>query len=110
MENNLPTYVLTGEKLDATVIIGLQASEIMILPPTISLGKVNEDADALTHIPWEDHDQYIETDMVQVIIPSVIKGSTFVEVFSCNIQVTETLDMQEDSITMLLKEWITTQS
>ena len=46
----------------------------------------------------------------QVIILKAIKGTTSVEVYSCNVQVTETLEMQKDPKAMLLKDWMTAQS
>ena len=72
--------------------------------------KVNVDADALSQILWEDHNQYIKTDMIQVIISNAIQGTTLVEAYYCNIQDTETLDMQQDPNAMLLNNWTIAQS
>ena len=62
---------------------------------------MNADVDALSHIPWKDHDRHIEADTVQVLISNATQGTTLTEVCSCKIKVTETLDMQ--------KYWIITQ-
>ena len=48
------------------------------------------DADALSHIPWEDHGQHSEAEMVQTLISNVTQGTTLIEAYSCNMpQVTE---------------------
>ena len=71
--------------------------------------KINVDAYALSHIPREEHDQHIEADSVCAMISNVAQGTTFIEADSCNIQVTETLDMQKDPKAMSQKDWIVAQ-
>ena len=70
-------------------------------------GKENVDANVLSHIPWKDHDQHIEADIVQALISNITQGWTLKEAYSCNIQGTETLDMQKDPKAMSQKDWIT---
>ena len=71
---------------------------------------MNVDADALSHIPREEHDQHIEADSVCTLISHVMEGTTLIQAYSCNIKVTKTLDMQPDPKAMLLKDWIVAQS
>ena len=66
-------------------------------------GKVYVDTDALSQIPLEDHDQHIEADIVQALISSGTQSNTLIEVYSCNIHVTETLNMQKDPKAMSQK-------
>ena len=42
---------------------------------------MNVNVDTLSHILQMDHDQHIETDMVQVIVSNSIQGATLVETF-----------------------------
>ena len=42
---------------------------------------------------WGEHDQHIEADTVSALISQVVQGTTLIEAYSCNIQITETLDM-----------------
>ena len=53
------------------------------------------DADALSHILWRKHDQYIEADSVHALILHVAQSTTLMGAYSCNIWVTETLDIQK---------------
>ena len=55
---------------------------------------MNIDLDALSHIPRGEHDQHLEADLVHVLIFQAAEDTTLMEVYSCNIYVTETLDMQ----------------
>ena len=57
-------------------------------------GNTNVDAHALSHIPGEEHNQHIDADSVHVLISHVVQGSTLIEAYFCNIQITKTLDMQ----------------
>ena len=66
--------------------------------------------DALSHIPWEDYYWHIEADTIQALIFKVTLGATLIEVYSCNIQVTETSDIQKDPKVISQKDWITAQS
>ena len=74
------------------------------------LGKMGVDEDALSHILREKHDQHIEADSACVLISHATVGTTLIEVYSCNLQVTKTLDIQKDPKAMLLKDWIMAQS
>ena len=70
-------------------------------------GKVNVDADALSHIPKGDYDQSIEAESVRAPLPTGGAGHhMLIEVYSCNVRVTETLDRMEDPKVMSEKEWI----
>ena len=71
---------------------------------------MNVDADVLSHILKREHDQHIEADSVHGLISQAVQDTTLIVAYSCNIQVTETLDMQKDPIAMLLEDWIVTQS
>ena len=73
-------------------------------------GNVNVDMNTLYHILWEDYDQHLDADTVWTLISNVTQATTLIEVYSCNMQVTETSDMQTDSKTMLWKDWIIVQS
>ena len=62
--------------------------------------------DALSYILWEDNDRHIEADMVQALISNATQGTTLMGVYSCNKQVTETLDSWKDPKAMSLRDWI----
>ena len=51
------------------------------------------DADALSYIPKGEYDQHIKKDSVHALICQSVQGTTVMEAYSCNVQVTETLDM-----------------
>ena len=68
------------------------------------------DADALSHILRGEHNQHIEADTIHAQISQAVQGITLIEAYSCNIQVTETLDIQKDPKAMLLEDWIVAQS
>ena len=72
--------------------------------------KTNIDADGLFSIPWEDYDWHIEADTVQALISNMIQGTTLIQAYSCNIQVTETLDRQKDPKAMSKEDQIIAQS
>ena len=72
-------------------------------------GKTNLDVDALSHIMRWEHDQHTEAESVHALIVQVVQGSTLIEAYSCNIQVTETLNMQIDPKAMVLESWIVAQ-
>ena len=71
---------------------------------------MNVNVDALSSIPRRKHNQYIEADSVCALISQVAQCTTLIEASSCNIQVTETLDIQKDPNAMLLEDWIIAQS
>ena len=71
---------------------------------------MNVNADAVSHIQWEDYDWHIEDDTVQTLISNATQGTALIEAYSCNIQATETLDMQKDSKVMSQKDWIIAKS
>ena len=52
----------------------------------------------------------MEADSVHALIFKVALGTSLMEAYSCNIWVTETLDMQKDPKLMLVKEWAIAQS
>ena len=68
------------------------------------------DADTLSHIPKGEYDQHIEADSVCALISQAVQGTTLMEAYSCNVWVTETLDMQKDPKAMLIKDWAITQN
>ena len=69
-------------------------------------GKTNVDADVLSHILRKEHNQHIEADPVHALISHVAQCTTLIKAYSCNILVTETLDIQNDPKAMLLGDWI----
>ena len=73
-------------------------------------GKINVDADTLSNILRKEPDQHIEADSAHALISHVTQGTTLIESYSCNIQVTETLDMQPDPKAMQLRDCIVAQS
>ena len=62
------------------------------------------DADDLSHILRGEYNQHIETDSVSAPILQVAQGITLIEAYSCNIWITEILDIQKDSKGMLIEE------
>ena len=74
IENNLLTYVLTSAKLDATGhhwVAGLANYNFAL---NYHSGKINVDADALSHIPKGEHDQHIEADSVCALISQAVQS------------------------------------
>ena len=57
-----------------------------------------------------EHDQHMEADLVHALISQAGQGTTLMEAYSCNIQFTETLDVQKDPRAMLVKDWVITKS
>ena len=94
--NNLLTYVLTSVKLDATGHQWVASLANYNFTLHYQSGKIHIDADALSHILRVEHNQHIKADLVCAQISQVAQGSTLIKNYSCNIQVTETLDMQKD--------------
>ena len=58
----------------------------------------------------EEQDQHIEADAIHALILHVAQNTTLIEAYSSNLQVTETLDIQENPKAMLLEDWIMAQS
>ena len=110
MDSNQLTYVLTIAKLDATGHCWVATLDNYNFIFSYKPGKANVEVGALSHIPWENHDQHIDADRVQGLISNVTQGITLIEVCACNIQITETLDMHKDPKAMSQKDWIIAQS
>ena len=70
---------------------------------------MNVDVDVLSCIP-RGHNQHIEADSVHTLISQAAQGTTLIEAFSCNVQVTETLDIQKDPKAMSVEDWIVAQN
>ena len=92
-DNNLLAYILASVKLDATGHHWVPSLANYNFAMDYKARKASVDEDVLSHILCGNHDQHIAADMVQVITSNAIRGTTLVEAYSCNIQVTETLDM-----------------
>ena len=71
---------------------------------------MNVDADVLSHILKGEHNQHMEADSVHSLISQLTQGTTLMEAYSCNIWVTDTLNMQKDPKAMPVKDWVITQS
>ena len=92
-DNDPLIYILTSAKLDATGhhwVAGLANNNFAL---NYCSGKINVDVDALSCIPKGEYDQCIEADVVHVLISQAVQGITLMEAYSCNVQITETLDM-----------------
>ena len=70
---------------------------------------MNADLDTLFHIPRKEQDQHIKADSSHALISHVVQGTTLIEAYYCNIQVTETLDKQPDPKAMSLRDCILVQ-
>ena len=68
------------------------------------------DVDALSHIQKGEYDHCIEAASVCSLISQAVQGTTVMEAYSCNVWVTETLDMQKEPKAMLVKDWVITQN
>ena len=97
MDNNLLTYVMTRVKLYATGHCWVASLVNYNFTLSYWSGKMNVDTDALSHILRKEHSQHIEADSVCALISYATQGTTLIEVYSCNIKVTETVDIQEGS-------------
>ena len=85
MDNNLLTYVLTSDKLDATGhhwVAGLAYYNFAL---NYQSGKVNVDMNTLSCILKGRHDQYMEANLVHALISQAAQGTTLMEAYSCNI-------------------------
>ena len=69
-------------------------------PLNFKSGITNRDIDTLSRNPLEDHDWHIGIELVQVIISNTTNDTTMVEAYSCNIQVTKTMDTAHNPKTM----------
>ena len=110
MDNNPLTNILTSIKLDTTCHCWVASLENYNFALSYWSGKMNLDVDVLSHILREVHDQYIEADAVHALISHAAQGASLIETYSCNMQVTETLDMQKVPNVMSLEDWIIAQS
>ena len=109
-DNNPLTYVLTSAKLDANGhwwVAGLANYNFAL---KCHSGKVNVDVDALSCIPKGEYNQHIETDSVHALISQAVQDTTLMEAYSCNVHVTESLDMQKDLKAMSVKDRIIAQN
>ena len=107
-DNNPLIYVLTSTKLDALGhhwVAGLAYYNFAL---NYHLGKINVDADALSHNPKGEYGQCIEADSVCALIYQTVQGTTLMEAYSCNVWVTENLDMEKDPKAMPVKDWVIT--
>ena len=93
MDNNPLTCILTGVKLDKTGHCWVATLTNYNFSLSYWSGKTYVDADALSHIPREKHDQHIEADTIHALISYVAQCTTLIEAYSCNIHVTETFDL-----------------
>ena len=100
MYNDLLTYILTSVKWDTTGHHWVASLEYYNVIMSCWSLKINVDSDALSHILREEHDQHIEPDAVCALMSHVAQGTTLIGAYSCNIQITETLDKQKHSKTM----------
>ena len=110
MDNKPLKYILTSAKLDARGHYWIASLANYNFTLSYQSGKTNVDANALSHILRGKHNHHIEDKSVLALISQVAQGTTLIEAYSCNIQVTETLDMQKDPKAMLLEDWIVAQS
>ena len=110
MDNKPLKYILTSAKLDARGHYWIASLANYNFTLSYQSGKTNVDANALSHILRGKHNHHIEAKSVLALISQVAQGTTLIEAYSCNIQVTETLDMQKDPKAMLLEDWIVAQS
>ena len=92
-DNNPLIYVLTSVKLDAAGHHWVASLANYNFTLTYKLGKTNVDADILSYVAREEHNKHIEANSVCALIS---QGTIIIEAYSCNIQVTETSDMQKD--------------
>ena len=91
--DNPLTYILTSAKLDATGHHWVASLANYNFALSYHSGKMNVNADALSCIPKGKHNKHIEANLVLALISQVAQGTTLMEAYSCNIQVTETLHM-----------------
>ena len=96
MDNNPLTYILTSARLDATGHHWVPSFANYNFALSYRSGKINVDMGVLSCIPREKHDQHIEADSVCALISHVAQGTTLIEAYSFSIQVTETLETQND--------------
>ena len=109
-DNNLLTYIFTSAKLDPTGHHWVASLASYNFTISYQSGKTNVEMDVLSCNLREGHNQHIEADTVCALISHVMQGTTLTEAYSCNVQVTETLDMHKDPKAMSLEVWIIAQS
>ena len=106
MDNNPLTCTLTSANWMQQVTVGFASLANYNFTLSYWSGKMNVDVDALSHILREGHDQHIKAVAVHALISQAVKGTTPIEAYSCNIQVTEMLVMQKDPKATSLENWI----
>ena len=89
-DNNLLTYFLTSAKWDATGHHWVASLVNYNFALSYQSGKMNVDADALSHISREEHDQHVEADTVCTLISQAVQGTILTEAYSCDMQATVT--------------------
>ena len=91
-------------------IVGLLAWQIIILPWTVDQERwIWMQMLSLTFLGGE-HDQNIEANCVCALFLLAAQGATLMEAYSCNIWITETLDIPNDPKVMLVEDWVVAQS
>ena len=95
--NNLLMYILTTVRWDTTGYYWLMSLANYNFAIYYKVGKTNVDADALSRIPWEEHNKHIEVDLAHAIISNATQSTALTKAYSCNIQVTAFWDTQKDS-------------
>ena len=108
-DNNLLTVILTSAKLYVTGYHWVASFTNYHFSLSYKSGKVNVNPDACPIFCGRTMINILKL-TVWALISNVTKGTTFIGVYSCNIQVTETLDMQKDPKAIPQKDWIIAQS
>ena len=81
MDNNPLTYILTSAKLDARGHHWVASLANYNFALNYQSGKMNLDADALSHIPKGEHDQHIDAYSVHALISQAGQGTTLIEAY-----------------------------
>ena len=109
MHNNPLTYVLSSTSFDATGHCWVASLANYNFALSYWSGNMNVDCGcSLPHSEGE-HNQHIEAGSVCALISLKAQGTTLIEAYSCTIQVTETLDIQNDPKAILVEDWIIAQ-
>ena len=91
------------------ITIGLLVWQITLIPELL----IREDRCRYhCFIPHSEgeHNQHIKADSVHALISHIMQGTILIEAYSCNIQVTESLDMKKDPKPTSLEDWIIAKS
>ena len=110
MDSNPLTYVLNSVKWDATGHHWTTSLANYNFAISYLSGKINVNVDVLSNILRVELNHHIEAHSVYALISQVAQGSTLIEAYSCNIQITEALDIQKDPKATLVEDWIVAQS